>query len=155
MAVEIERKFLVTSETWRPLVKGVHHFRQGYIAQNERLSIRVRIDDRDVARLTIKSAGAGVERQELEYTIPCADAETLLAMRDGALISKTRHVVPIGRLHWEIDVFQDANAGLILAEVELERADQSLELPDWIGLEVTHDRRYYSAELARRPFASW
>lgn len=155
MQIEIERKFLVTGEAWRPLVREVVRIRQAYVAITDRASVRVRITDASAARLTIKSASAGRSRLELEYPIPVDDAEALLALRVGAEVSKSRHRVPAGRLVWEIDVFGGENRGLVVAEIELDDPDQPFERPGWLGAEVTGDRRYYNADLALVPFTRW
>jgi adenylate cyclase len=155
MALEIERKFRVSGDGWKPLVSRTRRLRQAYLTKTGRLSIRVRIDGDAAGTLTIKAARSGMERHEYEYAIPLADAEELMLQRDGSVISKVRHIVPIGGLEWEIDVFDGENAGLVIAEIELDRPDRTFERPDWLGEEVTGDRRYYNADLAKRPYASW
>ena len=155
MALEIERKFRVADDRWKQGVANSRRLRQAYLTKNGRISIRIRIDGAEAATLTIKTAGPGIERHEYEYPIPVADAEALLPRREGTVIIKVRHIVPIGEIVWEIDVFEDANAGLVIAEVELDRADQPFEPPAWLGEEVTHDRRFYNADLARHPFSRW
>jgi adenylate cyclase len=155
MALEIERKFRVVGDSWRSQTIAAHRIRQAYLAKTDRLSLRVRIRDPDRSTLTIKTAAPGIERHEYEYPIPVTDAEALLEQREGAVILKLRHVVPLGDLTWEIDEFEGDNAGLVVAEVELARADQSFAQPPWIGEEVTHDRRFYNADLAHRPFTRW
>ena len=154
MAIEIERKFLVIGDGWKQGVSRVRHLKQAYMTNNDKLSIRVRVDD-TAATLTIKTASAGRQRVEYEYAIPVTDAEYLMRQRDGSLIAKTRHIVPVGELAWEVDVFEGENAGLVVAEIELDRVDRPFEQPAWIGDEVTNDRRYYNADLARLPFKQW
>jgi adenylate cyclase len=155
MALEIERKFRVVGDGWKPLVARSRRLRQAYLTKDGRLSIRVRIDGEETATLSIKAARSGMARHEYEYAIPLADAEELIRQREGTIISKVRHIVPIGDLNWEVDVFDGENAGLVIAEVELDRPDRTLERPGWLGEEVTGDRRYYNADLAKRPFTSW
>ncbi len=155
MAIEIERKFRVSGDGWKHSVTRSRRLRQAYLTKNGRVSIRVRIDDDKTGTLTIKAARSGLERHEYEYAIPIADAEELMLQREDAIVSKTRHIVPMNGLTWEIDVFDGDNAGLIIAEVELDRADRAFERPDWLGDEVTADRRFYNADLAKRPYASW
>lgn len=155
MPLEIERKFRVTGEGWRPHVTLIRRFRQAYLTKNGRLSVRVRIDGAEAATLTIKTVEPGIQRNEFEYAIPVADAEELLHRREGAVIVKVRHIVPFAGLTWEVDVFEGENAGLVVAEVELQDANQVFARPAWIGAEVTHDRRYYNADLARHPFTAW
>ena len=117
--------------------------------------MRVRIDGNEAGTLTIKAARSGMARDEYEYQIPVADAEELMARREGSIISKDRHIVPFGDLNWEIDVFDGENAGLIIAEIELDRPDRVFDRPDWLGEEVTGDRRFYNADLAKRPYVNW
>jgi adenylate cyclase len=155
MALEIERKFRVRGDGWKRHVVRTRHLRQAYLTKNDRVSTRVRIDDDAVATLTIKTTRSGIERNEYEFTIPVADARELMEHREGAIISKTRHVVRNGGLSWEVDVFDGENSGLVIAEIELDRADQAIELPDWIDEEVTDDRRFYNAYLAKHPYSSW
>jgi len=155
MALEIERKFRVTGESWRPFVTRSRRLRQAYLTKNGRLSVRVRIDESETGTLTIKAARSGMSRHEYEYAIPLADAEELMLQREGSIISKVRHIVPVGGLEWEIDVFEGENAGLVIAEIELDRPDREFERPDWLGEEVTGDRRFYNASLVERPYASW
>ena len=154
MAKEIERKFLVAGEGWRDRVARSRGLRQGYLAQTGKLAARVRILDDAEAVLTIKSAAPGTTRSEFEYPIPLADARALLELASGLVIEKRRHLVPLDGLTWEVDVFEGAHAGLVLAEVELPAEDTPFERPDWLGPEVTDDRRYYNANLAlQRPEA--
>ena len=155
MAIEIERKFLLRGNAWRPLVNGRVRLRQAYLAQDGGFSTRIRIVDTSSATLTIKSRKAGVRRLEYEYPIPLADAEALLSLRQGAGIEKVRHHVPWHGLTWEIDVFEGENAGLVIAEIELGHEQQQFEMPTWIGAEVTGDERYYNSRLAKHPFRMW
>lgn len=155
MAIEIERKFRVVGDGWRDDVRRARRFRQAYLAIGERVSIRVRIVDAVNAMLTVKTAAAGIARDEYDYAIPLADGLALIEQRQGSAIEKMRYDVPAGDLTWEIDVFEGENTGLVIAEIELDSASRRIELPPWIGEEVTHDRRFYNAELAVRPFARW
>ena len=155
MALEIERKFRVISDDWKQHAVSCRHLRQAYLAKNERISLRVRIDGTEAATLTIKTVEAGIERHEYEYPVPVADAEELLTRCEGVVVSKTRHIVHLADLVWEVDVFEGENSGLVIAEVELDRTDHQLERPAWLGEEVTNDRRFYNAELANNPYARW
>lgn len=155
MPVEIERKFRVIGDAWRNSVARVRKLRQAYLSRGGPFSLRVRIDGSEAATLTIKTAGKGIERHEYEYAIPVPDALELMERREGALIVKTRHLVPAGGLTWEIDVFEGDNAGLVIAEVELPAADTFVARPDWLGAEITNDRRFYNADLARTPYRLW
>lgn len=154
MPAEIERKFLVTNASWADNAGRPISIRQAYVALSDRVSVRVRIKDAANAFLTIKSAAPTVSRVEVEVPIPIADAEELLALRQGAVIEKQRYPVPFGGLVWEVDVFSGENAGLVLAEVEMPATDHALVLPDWAGAEVTGDARYYNAQLASDPLGT-
>lgn len=155
MAIEIERKFLVVGEGWRAAADAGIRFRQGYLHGSERSSVRVRIEG-DVARLNIKSATLGIRRQEFEYDIPLDDAMTMLdTLCEKPLIEKVRYHVPYGNHTWEVDVFEGDNAGLVVAEVELECEDSRFELPPWAGAEVSAKPRYYNVCLVRHPYKDW
>ncbi len=155
MAIEIERKFRVNGSDWKQAVSRQRSIRQAYLTKNGRISIRIRIDNDARATLTMKTSQPARRRKEFEYAIPIADAEELLELRDGAVIEKIRYDVPVGDLLWEVDVFAGENSGLTIAEVELEHENQAVEPPAWIGEEITHDQRFYNADLARRPYQSW
>lgn len=155
MALEIERKFLLAHDGWRREIARSLPFRQGYLSgEGTRASVRVRLEG-ELARLNIKAAVVGRARAEYEYPIPVAEAVEMLETLCGKRVDKTRHFVERDGLTWEIDEFHGDNAGLVVAEVELEREDQVLALPDWIGQEVTEDRRYYNQQLALRPYSGW
>ena len=153
MATEIERKFLVQGDEWRWLGVGVI-YRQGYVANINGRTVRVRVVG-EQGYLTIKGPTIGTSRAEFEYKIPVEDAQELLeTLCDRPLIEKTRYKINIGDLIWEVDEFWGENQGLILAEVELETEDQSIDIPPWIGKEVTSDPRYYNVNLAKNPVVS-
>lgn len=155
MGTEIERKFLVRDESWREAADAGTHFRQGYLVTQRERTVRVRLEA-EKGVLTIKGPGPGAARAEFEYEIPSEDADELLeALCLRPLIEKTRYRLVHEGLLWEVDVFSGANQGLVLAEVELEREDQQLTLPDWIAREVTGDRRYFNAYLVDCPFRDW
>ena len=154
MATEIERKFLVNGEEWRKLATGVV-YRQGYLSTKKEASVRVRVVG-DRGYLTIKGVTVGNSRAEFEYPIPVEDAETMLdTMCDRPLIEKIRSKIQHHDLLWEVDEFLGENQGLIVAEVELEAENQNIELPSWIGAEVSDDARYYNVNLAKNPFTKW
>src|SRR5262245_45979002 len=155
MSFEIEREFFFETNCWEKLTTGRIAIRQAYLAADGKASIRVRIRDESAASLTVKSRGAGLRRLELEYPIPVLEAEALIQLRQGSVIEKVRHLVPCGESRWEIDVFAGANSGLIIAEIELRHENQRVELPDWIGLEITGQGQYYNSSLAQRPFCTW
>jgi adenylate cyclase len=156
MPQEIERKYLVTGDGWKRLATSSQALAQGYIANTPQASVRVRIaDGGGAAWLSVKSAVPGTTRQEFEYAIPVAEARELLRLASGAVINKTRHHVPVGAHVFEVDVFEGENTGLTVAEVELDSEHENIALPDWIGAEVSHDRRYYNAALSAHPFTRW
>jgi adenylate cyclase len=152
MAIEIERKFLVSGDDWRT-DQGVL-IRQGYLNRDKERTVRVRIAGAG-AFLTVKGINLGATRSEFEYEIPPGDAEQLLQICDGPIIDKTRHLVVYAGMTWEIDVFHGANEGLVLAEIELDSALQTFTKPAWLGPEVTTDFRYFNSNLAVRPYSSW
>lgn len=159
MGLEIERKFLVQSDSWRTdkrgnPVEGVP-YRQGYILATPDRTVRVRIAG-DKAFITIKGSAVGMGRAEYEYAIPVTDAAEMLdTLCDRPLVEKVRHRIAIDDLVWEVDEFSGDNQGLIMAEVELPDADHPVRIPDWIGQEVTGDPRYFNAYLVKHPFREW
>ena len=156
MAREIERKFLVTGDVWRRSASRCERMVQGYLAgpPAARCSVRVRIAG-DAAHLNIKSATIGIERDEYEYEIPLADAERMLATLAGERVEKIRHHVEVEGYLFEIDEFLGDNAGLIVAEIELARADDPVPRPPWLGREVSGLAHYYNASLAAHPYSRW
>jgi adenylate cyclase len=156
VGVEIERKFLVSDQS---VVDGIAGIRicQGYLSLDPERTIRVRLAGTR-AFITIKglSSARGTTRAEYEYEIPVNEAEELLdAMALGPLIQKTRYRRTVGRLVWEVDVFEGENEGLVVAEVELPSEGAAVILPDWVGEEVTGDPRYFNASLVMHPFRDW
>ncbi|HVY50700.1 MAG TPA: CYTH domain-containing protein [Devosia sp.] len=145
---EIERKFLVTGEGWRKKAGGPSRLEQGYLARGRRATVRVRIKDGKAATLTIKSRERGANRAEFEYRIGVRDARALLELCGSSRIEKQRYTISQGKLNWEVDVFGGRHEGLVLAEVELPSSDTPVELPNWIGEEVTSDPRYRNSALA-------
>jgi adenylate cyclase len=153
MAHEIERKYLVDVARWTPRGPGTV-YRQGYLSSQKERVVRVRLAG-ETGVLTIKGPTSGVTRAEFEYPIPLADATELLALCEQPLVEKTRHAEEHGGMTWEIDVFHGANAGLVIAEVELESETQSVEVPPWAVREVSDDPRYYNSNLIAHPFSTW
>ncbi len=154
MFKEIERKFLVLGDSWRSLGTSFA-FCQGYIYSSEHCFVRIRTEA-DKAVLTIKGPKSGIGRPEFEYPIPMDDAQELLeTLAHKPLIYKIRHKIPMGKHVWEVDEFCGDNAGLIVAEIELENEDEHFTKPEWIGKEVTFDARYRNAALARHPYSQW
>ncbi len=161
MGIEIERKFLVTGDGWRSAAHAVLPMAQGYINDQaamdsgaQKASVRVRIQGED-AFLNLKSRELGHTRQEFDYPIPVDDARALLALCVGGLIDKRRHLVQHQGHLWEVDEFLGDNAGLVVAEIELDHADEAFAKPDWIGAEVTDQARYYNLMLAAHPYRDW
>lgn len=154
MALEIERKFLVDRNLWKPEGEGVA-YRQGYLSRVEDRVVRVRIAG-DAAFLTIKGRSEKFSRLEFEYPIPVEDAETQLDLLcERPLIEKTRYEQKVGAHAWTVDVFTGENDGLVLAEIELSSEDESFERPAWLGEEVSDDPRYFNSNLSISPFAQW
>lgn len=156
MALEIERKFLVRGDAWRGQAEGPGlAMQQGYLFVGANGIARVRVAG-DRAWLAVKSPTANLTRQEYEYPIPPADAREMLAgICEGRVLEKTRHRVPHGGFVWEIDEFGGANAGLVIAEIELRDAGDEPPRPEWLGPEVTGDVRYLNSSLTLRPYATW
>ena len=154
MGKEIERKYLVKLETWKPQGEGIH-FKQGYLNSQKERVVRVRIEGTK-AKLTIKGLTTGVTRSEFEYSVPVEDAALLLDnLCEQPLIDKHRHKeVHFGKT-WEIDVFHGLNEGLVVAEIELGSEDEKITLPDWVAEEVSSDPRYFNSNLLKHPFTSW
>ena len=154
MGKEIERKYLVKNDSWRGQVEG-KRYRQGYLSTVKERTVRVRTAG-DKGFITVKGITVGATRSEYEYEIPLADANEMIDhLCEKPIIEKTRYRIPQGDVAWEIDEFEGDNRGLIVAEVELKSADQSVALPGWIGQEVTNDPRYFNANLVAKPFNTW
>ncbi|HFD80304.1 MAG TPA: CYTH domain-containing protein [Gammaproteobacteria bacterium] len=155
MAIEIERTFLVRDERWRQDADGGEYYSQGYLSSDPQNCIRVRIAG-ERAWLGIKRATSALRRLEYEYPIPLQDAREILEqIVPRERIDKWRYHVPWGKHLWEIDVFDKANAGLVVAEIELQDEDEDFERPPWLGQEVSDDPRYYNMNLARNPYPTW
>lgn len=154
MGIEIERKFLLTSTSWKQLAPGTS-YRQGYLNSTKERTVRVRTID-DKGFLTIKGVSVGATRVEYEYEIPVADAQHLLDdLCEKPLIEKNRYKINHAGFVWEVDEFFGENMGLIVAEIELESEDQSFEKPEWVGEEVTGDPRYFNSSLIKEPYTQW
>lgn len=155
MTLEIERKFRVNGNFKKEAI-GKFEIRQGYLSTDPGRTVRVRIAGKK-AFLTIKgpSDASGMARYEFEKEIKMDDAKQLLALCLPSVIEKTRYIVEFDEHVFEVDEFYSANAGLVIAEVELASTDESVQLPDWIGEEVTNDKKYYNSYLTNHPFTSW
>jgi CYTH domain-containing protein len=154
MGVEIERKFLLANDGWRG--QGIPtRMRQGYMVADAVRTVRVRIEG-ERAVITIKGQSTGASRGEWEYEIPMADATELLdGLCEQPQVEKIRHRIEHAGHTWEVDEFLGLNAGLVVAEIELDAEDEAFEKPDWIGQEVTGEKRYYNSSLIRMPYAQW
>ena len=154
MANEIERKFLVKGNQWRNQSSGVL-YRQGYLSTHINRTVRIRVVGKK-GFITIKSLVRGSLRTEYEYEIPFKDADYMLSeLCKRPIIEKNRYKIEYEGHVWEVDEFFGENEGLILAEVELSHEHQVIELPDWLGLEVTDDPRYLNANLVEIPYKKW
>ena len=159
MGIEIERKFLMKNDEWKAHVTETHVIKQGYLQSglddSQKSSVRIRISNK-LANINVKSVELTMIRQEFEYDIPLHDAEQMLTtLCSGVIIEKTRYYVPYGSHLWEIDIFEGENKGLQMAEIELLDLDEKFEVPDWIGDEVSDDKRYYNIYLLKHPYPEW
>lgn len=155
MALEIERKFLVSGE-YKSLAVSHSHIVQGYLCSDPGRTVRVRLRDK-TGYLTVKgpSTGDGLTRYEFEKEITEADARSLLSLCEPGVIDKNRWLVPYGGHTFEVDEFFGENDGLTVAEVELGSEDEACALPPFLGQEVTGDVRYYNASLRSNPYQHW
>jgi adenylate cyclase len=155
LTFEIERKFLVKGD-FKSSVRESSHVVQGYLASVPERTVRVRIRD-DQGYLTVKGmgSGSGLSRFEWEIKIPVKDAEDLLRICEPGVIDKTRHLVKSGDHLFEVDEFHGENEGLVLAEVELSAEDEQIIKPEWLGKEVTGQKKYYNAMLKKHPYKYW
>lgn len=158
MHIETERKFLVRGDAYRHLAVKSIRMKQGYIAHDGGNTVRIRIQN-DISYLTIKGRSVnGISRPEWEKSIPASEAEELLQLCHGGIIDKTRYIIPAGgnsARYFEVDEFYGENDGLVMAEIELGSEDEAFPRPDWLGEEVTGDKRYYNSYLTKHPFNTW
>ena len=148
-SVEIERKFLVSNETWRVTAGPATHYRQGYLSKIRSNTVRIRLSETS-ALVTIKGGRRGLTRRELSYPVPMKEAEELLASCGRWVLEKNRHLVEHQGSTWEVDVYLGAATGLVVAEIELDREDQLFAVPGWLGPEISHDPQYRNSEIAHR-----
>ena len=153
MAIEIERKFLVKKNSWTGPNAATLYI-QGYLSSSPETTVRIRIAGK-IGFITIKGKTTGFSREEFEYEIPVEDAEILLKKCKNAPIKKIRYKVLLNGTLWEIDEFLEENSGLLMAEVELPDEKASFFRPDWLGKEVTEDKRYHNSHIAQHPFKTW
>lgn len=151
--LEIERKFLVDTDKWMPQSEG-EKITQGYLSTDKKRVVRVRTKG-EKAFLTIKGETKGITRPEFEYEIPVRDALQMLTLCKEFVIEKRRYTEVFSDKTWEIDVFENLNKGLVIAEVELEDENENVELPGWITQEVSLDKRYFNAFLSKSPYTKW
>lgn len=154
MELEIERKFLVKNDKWRTDAVGAIEMKQGYLNSAVERTVRIRIAG-EKGILTIKGRSENLTREEFEYEVPLSDAYRLIELCEKPIIEKTRYLCPSKEVTWEIDEFKGENAGLVIAEIELNSEDQKIEIPEWIGEEVSTDPKYYNASLITNPFMQW
>lgn len=155
MATEIERKFLVDKEKWQTAEKPQGTcYRQGYLTNSNHPTVRVRVAG-PKAYITLKGRSEGISRKEFEYEIPVEDATQILDIFASSEVEKMRYRIYHENKLWEVDEFKGANAGLILAEIELQHEDETFSLPGWISAEVSADIRYYNSNLSVNPYNSW
>ena len=155
MAQEIERKFLVSGE-FKSLATKALTIKQGYLCANAGRTVRVRVrDNQGVLTIKGRSDAAGLSRFEWEKEISAQDAESLLLLCEPGIVDKTRYLVDFAGHTFEVDEFHGENQGLVMAELELVSEDEPYQRPEWLGEEVTGDRRYYNAYLSKHPFTTW
>ena len=153
MNIEIERKFLIEELPLK--FEETIHIRQYYLSNSQNMVQRLRIFNQEKAIMSFKEKTSKISKYEFEYTIPLKDANKMISIADVPFIDKKRHIIHIDSLKWEIDEFLDKNKGLIIAEVELKTENQPINIPNWIGKEVTDDRKYYNYNLALKPYILW
>ncbi len=153
MNIEIERKFLMADDSWRAEAGEGVHYAQGYLNKKGN-TVRVRVAG-EKGYLTIKSKTQSFTRLEFEYQIPLGDANAMLELSQTPIVEKYRYKIKRGNHTWEIDEFLGDNKGLIVAEIELRSEQEAFEMPEWIGFEVTADKRYYNSHLAENPYKNW
>ncbi len=153
MGKEIERKFLIKKELWGFEGKP-KRLVQGYILSDDLATVRVRIAE-NKAFLTIKSNTNRLSRDEFEYEIPIEDAQNMLKLCKDFPVAKTRWILDFEGKTWEVDVFENENEGLVMAEIELEYESEPFILPPWIDQEVSHDVRFYNSYLSKHPYRTW
>lgn len=149
MAKEIERKFLVTDDTYRSMAISWTRISQGYLSTDPDSTVRIRIKA-ECAFITVKSRNHGAIRNEWEYEIPLCDAEEIMAQCKLSCLDKTRYIVPFNGHEWEVDEFHGRLSGLVIAEIELANECETFDKPSFIGEEVTSDPTYYNSSLIKR-----
>lgn len=155
MGLETERKFLVDHEKWNRVKKPKGtHYRQGYLINDNKRTVRVRITDKQ-GYITFKGETKGITRKEFEYKIPREDGIELLTVFSAPGTEKIRYRVRYSGKIWEVDEFLGDNAGLIIAEIELKHEKDEFKKPDWVTKDVSHQKKYYNSNLAINPYKKW
>jgi CYTH domain-containing protein len=154
--IEIERKFLVTSDAFKAEAFDKYKIKQGFLNSHKNRTVRVRLK-KDKGYITVKgrSSEDGLARFEWENEISIAEAESLLKLCERGIIDKMRYEVTSKSHVFEVDVFYGENEGLVIAEVELSSKNERFQQPNWLGAEVTGDIKYYNSLLSKRPFKTW
>ncbi len=154
--IEIERKFLVTSDAYKTQAISKNPIYQGFLNSHPFRTVRVRLKG-EKGSITVKglSDKEGTTRFEWEKEITGEEAKALLELCEDGMITKTRYEVPVGQHLFEVDQFHGANDGLVIAEVELGSKNEAYSKPDWLGKEVTGDPRYYNSQLSKQPYTKW
>ncbi|EZH71814.1 adenylate cyclase [Aquimarina atlantica] len=154
--IEIERKFLVTSETFKNEAQKSTLIKQGFLNTDPARTVRIRIKGK-YAFITVKGIGntSGTSRFEWEKEIDVSEAEQLMPLCEKGIIEKIRYEIPLGNHTYEVDEFFGENKGLIIAEIELDNENETFLKPDWLEKEVTGDRRYYNSQLSKKPYKTW
>lgn len=156
MAQEIERKFLVKSNAFKMEALKETPITQGYLSSVPERSVRIRVKSgRGFITIKGKCNDSSISRFEWEKEIPVNEAMELMKIVEPGVIDKTRYYVPAGKHTFEVDEFYGDNEGLIVAEIELQNEDESFEKPEWLGEEVTADRKYYNSALTKYPYKNW
>ena len=154
--IEIERKFLTTSDDFKTLAFKQNRIIQGYLSRIPERTVRIRIrDEKGFLTIKGKTNTSGLSRFEWEKEIPVDEAKTLLHLCEKGVIDKIRYEVKVGHHIFEVDEFYGENKGLIVAEIELQSENETFEKPIWLGKEVTHENKYYNSYLSKKPFLEW
>ncbi len=154
--IEVERKFLVSSDAYRSQATTMDRIIQGFLNTDPHRTVRIRISENE-GYITVKgiSDSSGLRRFEWERSIPEDDARELLKLCVPTIVEKNRYRIPSGNHIFEVDEFRGANMGLVIAEIELNSEDEYFEKPDWLAMEVTGETRYYNSQLTQKPFKTW
>ncbi|RED46235.1 CYTH domain-containing protein [Winogradskyella eximia] len=154
--IEIERKFLVTSEMFKTEASNSYSIKQGFLNSHKKRTVRIRLK-KDMGYLTVKgeSTSNGLSRFEWEKEISVEEAESLLDLCEKGIINKIRYEIKCGNHIFEVDEFFGDNSGLVIAEVELNTENEKFIKPDWLGEEVTGDVKYYNSQLSKNPYTNW